>query len=370
MRTVKKLSNLEIDEVSLVDRPANQHGLVAITKAYQEDNMPGLFDAEGYEVEEADLQPGDFVYTQDGQEFQAVDADVVDEDGDEDDGGYDAADELDYELASVGKAGGFLMRGPLREGESRLARSAGMHAREAARGPRGAARDASRRVGDATSRLGQRARGQGTAAGMQYRAIPQGARRGAGYTLASGGAAYGGAEIAGRRRGNTSKSLSDMVLQDLSKAFSEDDRDQVIAKAMAAVDDIADRNASLEDLVVEMYQNQQEGQFSSLAKGYGLPVDDEELGGLLYRASQSLDPHDLSRLDQLLSASGEIAKSYGEQIGYDGYGEDSVMGQVYAVAGDAVAKSDMGLSPEQAVTALFATNPAAYDEYEAEQRRR
>jgi hypothetical protein len=31
-RTVKRLYDLEIDEISLVDRPANQHGLVAIAK--------------------------------------------------------------------------------------------------------------------------------------------------------------------------------------------------------------------------------------------------------------------------------------------------------------------------------------------------
>ena len=38
-RQVKRLSNLEIDEISLVDRPANQHGLVAIAKATA---IPGL----------------------------------------------------------------------------------------------------------------------------------------------------------------------------------------------------------------------------------------------------------------------------------------------------------------------------------------
>ena len=61
-RMVKRLSQLEIDEVSLVDRPANQHGLVAIAKNDQEDAMPDLFDAEGTPVELEDLQVGDFVY--------------------------------------------------------------------------------------------------------------------------------------------------------------------------------------------------------------------------------------------------------------------------------------------------------------------
>jgi hypothetical protein len=48
--------------------------------------------------------------------------------------------------------------------------------------------------------------------------------------------------------------------------------------------------------------------------------------------------------------------------------ESSIVNQIYALAGDAVSKSEAGLTQEQAVTALFSANPTAYDEYEAEQR--
>jgi hypothetical protein len=79
-RTVKRLSGLEIDEISLVDRPANQHGLVAIAKNdSQEEDMPTLFDADGNEVDESQLQVGDFVYDEDGVEYQL--RDDVEEEG-------------------------------------------------------------------------------------------------------------------------------------------------------------------------------------------------------------------------------------------------------------------------------------------------
>jgi len=45
------------------------------------------------------------------------------------------------------------------------------------------------------------------------------------------------------------------------------------------------------------------------------------------------------------------------------------MGQVYAAAGEIVAKSGASMSQEQAVTAMFQANPAAYDAYLAEQPR-
>lgn len=96
-KPVKRLFDLEIDEISLVDRPANQHGLVAIAKR-DEDNMPGIFDPDGNAVAEDDLEHGDVVYDDAGNEYVFV----TEEEG-EDEG---ANTESAPELASVGKAFG------------------------------------------------------------------------------------------------------------------------------------------------------------------------------------------------------------------------------------------------------------------------
>jgi hypothetical protein len=108
-------------------------------------------------------------------------------------------------------------------------------------------------------------------------------------------------------------------------------------------------------------------QFSTVAKSYGLGIDPNELGGLLQRAAHALPEEDVVALDRLLAGAGEISKQLYVEQGIGGYGESSVLEQVYAIAGGEVAKAaELGLTQEQAVTAIFDTNPAAYDEYLAE----
>src|SRR4051812_46190129 len=116
-KRVNKLLGLEIDEVSLVDRPANQLGLVTITKR-DEGAVDEIFDAEGNLIDPSTLQPGDYFYGPDGEEFRALTEDQVgwlEEQGIEipddlselDDlfeGSDEGADDREPEL--VGKAGG------------------------------------------------------------------------------------------------------------------------------------------------------------------------------------------------------------------------------------------------------------------------
>lgn len=70
-RKVKELRDLEIDEISLVDKGANQHAKTVIAKRHdEEDNMDEYFDAEGNLVDVASLEPGDVVYDADGEAFE------------------------------------------------------------------------------------------------------------------------------------------------------------------------------------------------------------------------------------------------------------------------------------------------------------
>ena len=100
-KSVKRLFDLEIDEISLVDRPANQHGLVAIAKR-DEDNMPGIFDPDGNAVAEESLEHGDVVYDEAGNEYVYVEEDQAEaEDSYQD----------QNDLVSVGKASPLQARG-------------------------------------------------------------------------------------------------------------------------------------------------------------------------------------------------------------------------------------------------------------------
>lgn len=78
----RSLFNMEIDEVSLVDKGANQHARVTIAKrAPEEDVMPDLFSEDGSPVDENALQDGDIVFDDEGNAYQFEAG--ADEDADE-----------------------------------------------------------------------------------------------------------------------------------------------------------------------------------------------------------------------------------------------------------------------------------------------
>lgn len=306
-KTVRRLSGLEIDEVSLVDRPANQHGLVAITKR---DEGPMLFDADGNPVDEADLQPGDFVYDENGQEFQALSEEDVAQleqlanEGEGEDKGESAPSEL-RELAEVGKS-----RGP----------------------------------GNTPFKRGRKDSGRAAVAGGKSTVTYVGS---------------------GRKVG---KSLGAEILEELSKAASDSDRDQVIAKALGQIDQ-ADARADQAWSIAKALQDQQElGKYVELAKGYALPVDPTDLGEILQAVSKSLSPEQLDTVDRIFNFAGDAFAAQSAEIGSAGYQPSPLMGQVSDYAHEVVGKSD--LTPEQAVVALFETNPEAYDAYLSEQSER
>lgn len=91
MRRTKRVSDIEIDEVSLVDKPANQHAEIAIAKrATEEETVPEIFNEEGSVVEMDSLQFGDVVFDEEGNAFEVVPE--------------DAEFELEEELEPVGKS--------------------------------------------------------------------------------------------------------------------------------------------------------------------------------------------------------------------------------------------------------------------------
>ena len=80
-KPVKELRDMEIDEISLVDRPAAQHAEVVITKrATEEDIVPeDIYDEEGDLVDAELLETGDVVFDEDGDAFLVVDDEMEDE---------------------------------------------------------------------------------------------------------------------------------------------------------------------------------------------------------------------------------------------------------------------------------------------------
>lgn len=94
-RMVKAVSDMDFDEVSLVDRPAVPHARVALAKRHDlEDSVGDYFDQDGDVVDINDLEAGDIVADENGQLFEWV------EDPDDED---ETAPAAERELETVGK---------------------------------------------------------------------------------------------------------------------------------------------------------------------------------------------------------------------------------------------------------------------------
>jgi hypothetical protein len=329
-RTVKRLFDLDFDEISLVDRSANQHADVAIAKRDEGTSMTVLMDAEGYVVDAAELEPGDVVYdAESGEELVAC------EEGAEPEDYFEAADEATEEVGKFDWEG-FVKPAKAAAGSTR---KAGMGkeqykdlGRAASRNARGAMRDGAT---SANTRSGRIALG-GTAAA------------GTGYAV--------------------HKSLGESVYEELSKAASTDARDEVISKAMqeARNETLAARqDAEAAWTIAKNLQDERElEEYTEIAKGYGLPGDPAEIAVILKSAADTMPREHLEYLDRLFSAAGE--QIFNEIGSAGGPQESSVMGQVEALAGQAISKAD--ISEAAAIVELFSANPAAYDEYLAETR--
>lgn len=282
--------DLDIDEVSVVDRGANQHSLIAFSKSLLtegtetlEESMPEdilVFNEAGQEVEVEALEHGETVFDQEGNEYVFV------EDGAE--GFEDSDDDFDEE---VGKA-----------------YYTNMH------DVNGAAYD----------------------------------------DFLTEGASVANEPIY--------KSLGDSVIEELSKAVSDSERDQIVAKALNEVEIFKAEAEEARAWAQSEHDARVTEAFISKAEEYNLPVAPAVFGPILKAVAEVLDEEQLDILDEILCAVGDALY---EEIGYIGESSNSsVLDQVNAMVNESVGKSDF--SSEQMTTAMFVANPAAYDAYLAE----
>lgn len=253
-RKVKELTNIEIDEISLVDLPANQHARVSIAKrAPEEENVPEIYNENG-EVLDADLlEPGDTVFDDEGNAYE-----VVLEDAD------DYADEYETEYEPVGK------------------------------------------------------------------------------------------------------SFADGVREELSKAFTDIERDDVIAKAMEQVSFLEQRAYQAEMIAKSERDLRLLGEYVEVAKGYNVPVDPRELGPVIMRMAESMSYEDCAVIHKALTSSGAALF---DEVGFIGGGDNAdIMSQVDAFLEQGISKSDGSVSKAEATADFFLQNPGAYDEYIADRQ--
>lgn len=259
-RTAKKISNLVIDEISLVDKGANQHAVVTIAKnadGENKENEMHIFDEQGNQLDVADLDEGDVVYDEEGNAYEMAYEEEKDE------------QEQEREPAAVGKSSVFGVQEPAR-------------------------------TDFATS-----------------------------------------------------------VREELSKALTDADREEVITKALGRVDEMAQEMEIAKSVAEQERTMRIQREYTEIAKSYNLPFEDEELGGVLMRCAERLPVEDCEVIHKAFEAAGAaIFEEYGA-IG--GGGQTDIYDEVEAAIDDQVSKS--GVSREEAISDFFMHNPEAYDEY-------
>lgn len=159
------------------------------------------------------------------------------------------------------------------------------------------------------------------------------------------------------------KSLADQVREDLSKALTDIERDDVIAKAASEISKAEQRAAAAERIAKAERDLRLTREYIAKAAEYNVPVDPRELGPVLMHAAEALPEADCAVLHKALSAAGQMLF---EEAGYTGSADnDDPMARIEAELEGQLSKSDTQLSKHQAVADYFTNNPAAYDEYVA-----
>lgn len=285
-RKVREIQDLVIDEISLVDKGANQHATVTIAKSAdgEKESYMDIYDEQGNPLDPDALEIGDVVYDASGDAYQ------VDDDAGEE--GYDEeeAEENERELASVGKSSAFATNTTKRPAAPR------------------------REVG---------------------------------------------------------KSYSQGLREELSKALTDRDRDDVISKAFDTLEFLA-QDAQIAKAAAEQERDIRLTQeYVEIAKAYELPgIDAQDLGGVLKRVAEALSYEDCEVIGKALAFAADASEQLYSEIGSIGGGDNSdILSQVDAFAQTQVGKS-AGQTHEDATTAIFAANPDAYDEYLSERSKR
>jgi hypothetical protein len=270
------LTDMEIDEISTVDKTANQLSRFVIAKrAPEEDQMPQIYDQEGTPLDMNQLEFGDVVFDDEGQAYEYVEETDEDED----------AEANKDELVETGKSAFFEKS--------------------------------------------------------------TGAKR----------------QVAKRQTG----SFSQQVMEELSKAFSDDDRDAVIVKALSRVEELEKAQQEAAQIAKSERDLRLTREYVSKAADYNLPVAPEELGPVLYRMAETMSYDDCSVIAKCLETAGTILF---EEAGYQGGGDNAdIYSQVEAHAHDVFGKAE-DYNTVEAVNKVFDANPDAYDEYLLAQRNR
>lgn len=152
-------------------------------------------------------------------------------------------------------------------------------------------------------------------------------------------------------------------LEELAKNLDDEDTRETVNKALEAVAKAQARAEAAEEIAKAERDHRLNAEYVAKAQAFSVGVAAEELGPVLKRLNEALDAEDVAVIEKALkSASAQSSTPFDlfTEVGKRGGGDNGdVMARVDAEAQEYISK---GLSPEQARAAVYEANPALYDE--------
>jgi hypothetical protein len=151
-------------------------------------------------------------------------------------------------------------------------------------------------------------------------------------------------------------------LAELAKNLEDEDQRENIAKAMALVEKAQERAEAAEEIAKAERDFRLNQEFVAKARSYtNLPVSAEEFGPVLKKLTEALDEDEVALVTKALSAANETTATYFGEIGKRGIEGMESVSKVDAKA-EEIAKSE-NISIEQARERVLESDPSLYDEY-------
>lgn len=158
-------------------------------------------------------------------------------------------------------------------------------------------------------------------------------------------------------------------LEELAKSLSEEEDAENVSKVYEIVEKANARAEAAEEIAKAEREYRLNQEYIAKARAYSnLPVSAEEFGPVLKKVTETLTEDELGLLNKALSTANESIASMQafDEIGKrGGYGFESV--SKADSEAEAIAKEE-GISKEAALTKVFEQNPGLYDEYLEEGR--
>lgn len=155
-------------------------------------------------------------------------------------------------------------------------------------------------------------------------------------------------------------------LQELAKNLEDEDNREAIQKALDAVEKANERAEEAETIAKAERDFRLNQEYITKARSLvNLPINAEEFGPVLKRLNETMEEEEVESIMKALSAANESIADAGvfTEVGKRGGGQFETVSKVDAAATDLVEKSDGDLSMEQAREQVLESNPALYDEY-------